>query len=712
MLVKSENRIQFSLFILGFTSIITQIVFLRDLLTIYNGNELVTGIILANWMLLTGFGSYLGKIFENPLSKSGVLYIGHILLGILPFVMLFLTYYFRNTIFPPGKIINLAAVFFNSLLVLSPFCLLTGYLFPALASALSYYSKSNVINKAYSIEALGSLIGGLLFNFLLLFVLETFNCLIILMMINLTTAIFNLYVSGKKKNAIVMLSLSIISIILLTVSNIDHRSLRFLYPNQEVIYYNDTPFGKLVVTRTGNQYNFFDNGNILYSGDNIIAKEESVHFGMVQHPAPTNVLLISGGIKGTIQEILKYKVLSVDYLEQNPEIIKAGEFFLNNIPDDSRVKVIQNDARIFLKKNKEKKYDMVLINLPDPSNAQINRYYTIEFFEELKKDLNERAVISVGLSPSSNYIGEESRKINSSVFLTLKLLFENVLIVRGDLNYFIASNGRLSSEITELIEIRKINNEYVNKNYFNDKAIAYESQIIEDAISEEVAINYDFRPVVYFYQMQYWLSHFDINYFILIGLILFPIIYSILKLNFINFGVFITGFSASSVEVILIIAFQVIYGYTYQMLGIIITFFMAGLLIGSVYLINKISFSLRTYSFFQYLIGIYSIFIALVLFLLKSLFLGYLIYHLIFILLITGIGVLTGIQFSLSTKLRNISVSRIASSAYASDLLGAAIGAVIVAAFLIPYFGIIKVSLLIAIINFITGLYILLKLKK
>ncbi len=712
MLVKSENRFQFSLFILGFTSIITQIVFLRDLLTIYNGNELVTGIILANWMLLTGFGSFMGKIFEAPLSKSCVLFIGHVLLGILPFVMLFLTYYFRNIIFPPGKIINLAAVFFNSLLVLSPFCLLTGYLFPALASALSYYCKSNVINKAYSIEAFGSLIGGLLFNFLLLFVLETFNCLIILMMMNLTAAIFNLYVSGKKMISAVMLVLSIISIILAAVSNIDHRSIQFLYPNQEVVYFNDNPFGKIVVTRTGNQYNFFDNGNLVYSGDNIIAKEESIHFGMVQHPAPKNVLLISGGIRGTIPEILKYKVLSVDYLEQNPEIIKAGELFLNNIPDDSRVKVIHNDARIFLKKNKEKKYDVVLINLPDPSNAQINRYYTIEFFEELKKDLNERAVVSVSLSPSSNYIGEESRKINSSVFLTLKLLFENVLIVRGDLNYFIASDGRLSSEITELIEIRKINNEYVNKNYFNDKKIALESKIIEDAISEEVAINYDFRPVVYFYQMQYWLSHFDINYFILIGLILFPIIYSILKLNFINFGVFITGFSASSVEVILIIAFQVIYGYTYQMLGIIITFFMAGLLIGSVYLINKISFSIRTYSFFQYLIGIYSIFIAVVLFLLKSIFLGYLIDHLIFIVLITGMGVLTGIQFSLSTKLRNISVSRIASSAYASDLLGAAIGAVIVAAFLIPYFGIIKVSLIVAIINFITGLYILLKLKK
>ena len=75
-------------------------------------------------------------------------------------------------------------------------------------------------------------------------------------------------------------------------------------------------------------------------------------------------------------------------------------------------------------------------------------------------------------------------------------------------------------------------------------------------------------------------------------------------------------------------------------------------------------------------------------------------------------GVLTGVQFALATKLRTISISRIAASTYASDLLGAAIGAILIAAFLIPYFGIIKVSLIVAILNFITGLYILLKLRK
>jgi predicted membrane-bound spermidine synthase len=76
------------------------------------------------------------------------------------------------------------------------------------------------------------------------------------------------------------------------------------------------------------------------------------------------------------------------------------------------------------------------------------------------------------------------------------------------------------------------------------------------------------------------------------------------------------------------------------------------------------------------------------------------------------IGMLTGLQFSLATKIRNQAVQLIASSSYSSDLLGSAIGAIIVSSILIPLFGLIKVSLIVAIINFIIGLLILVKAKK
>jgi len=63
------------------------------------------------------------------------------------------------------------------------------------------------------------------------------------------------------------------------------------------------------------------------------------------------------------------------------------------ILDDSRIHVINGDARRFIRQTKEK-YDVVLVNLPEPSTFLINRFYTREFLMELQKVLNPGAVVS------------------------------------------------------------------------------------------------------------------------------------------------------------------------------------------------------------------------------------------------------------------------------------------------------------------------------
>ena len=48
-------------FSLGFTAIITQIILLREFLTVFYGNELIIGIVLTNWMVLTAIGAGIGR---------------------------------------------------------------------------------------------------------------------------------------------------------------------------------------------------------------------------------------------------------------------------------------------------------------------------------------------------------------------------------------------------------------------------------------------------------------------------------------------------------------------------------------------------------------------------------------------------------------------------------------------------------------------------
>lgn len=52
-------------FALGSTAIISQLIILREFMTIFNGNELVIGTILGNWMILTALGAFLGRRSGN-----------------------------------------------------------------------------------------------------------------------------------------------------------------------------------------------------------------------------------------------------------------------------------------------------------------------------------------------------------------------------------------------------------------------------------------------------------------------------------------------------------------------------------------------------------------------------------------------------------------------------------------------------------------------
>ena len=711
MFIKNEHSIKISIFILGFTCLITQIILLREFLSVFNGNELVIGIILANWMLLTGIGAYLGKFADKIKNKIKLIIPAQLLIGILPLITVFLLNYLRNIVFPPGKMISLIEIFFGSLILIAPFCIISGLLFTIFSSYLFSIFKSNVINKVYGIEALGCIAGGLLFTFVFLFLLKTFFSLEIILIINFAVVIILLLSNKKIIIASVLTLITIIISVVLFINDIDSISAGYLYKNQEIVYQKDTPYGYLTVTKTADQLNFFENGVSLFSTENTVSNEENVHYAMVQHPNPENVLLISGGISGTINEILKYNIKSLDYVEINPWLIEIGKKLTDNIIKDKKVNIINQDARLFIRKSNIK-YDVVLINLPNPANAQINRYYTTEFFKELKKVLNKDAVISISLMSTSHYMSEEAAQIHSVLFSTLKKGFKNVIIIPGGRNYFIASDNRLSYKITQLIELKNIENEYVNLYYLNDALVSDRSKLIEDALIIDVDINKDFKPLAYFLQLKYWLSYFKQNLLIIGLILLVPLFYLILRLNIVNLGLFTTGFSASSIEVLLLFAFQVIYGYVYLMIGVIITVFMIGLALGSIYLYKKVRINLKSYYQMQYLIGLYSFVLPVILLILNSFLKNNFSVHLIFMILIFSIGILTGIQFALASKLRTINISVIAATAYGSDLLGSAVGALLVSALLVPYFGIIKVSLIIGLLNIITGVLIMLKTKK
>jgi spermidine synthase len=701
------------LIVLGFSAILSQIILLREFLLVFSGNELVCGLILANWMIITGTGAFIGRIAKGKGDAGNFVFYALVLLGFIPLLTVFLVNNLKNIIFEPGIAIGLFQIIISTFTILLPFCLLSGFMFTWLATRLSVSLKTNLIEKAYAFESVGSILGGGLFSFLLVYFFTTYRILGILLLINALAAFIITVKSRMTILKIISFFICAALIVTIFIFDVDSFSKKALYKNQELIYLKDTPYGNIAITKTGDQKNFYENNILLFNTYNTIANEEAVHYAMVQHRNPKNVLLISGGISGITDEILKYNVNKIDYVELNPWIFKIGRQYTESLKD-RRINPIEQDARLFLK-NTSNKYDIVLINLPEPSTAQINRYYTIEFFRLLKQRLNREAVVSLSLPSTVNYISEEEARVNSSIFNTIKRVFKEVLIIPGERNYFIFSNSKLSINIGKLVEEKGIENVYVNQYYLNDASLKQRSNYILSSIDKTQEINMDFRPISYFNQLLLWISQFNIDLKIVITVslvILSVLIILISRLNAINLGMFTAGFTASSIEVILIISFQIIYGYVYQTLGVIITIFMAGLATGAL-LRNAIIRSPRTSHYFilQFLLAIFSIILPFIIIFTSSLSVHPNMVHIIFFILTFVISFMTGLLFSMATLLQKAPISEISAKVYSVDLVGAAVGALFASVLLIPVTGIIWTAITLGALNALSALVTILKNK-
>ncbi len=698
---------------LGFSAILAQIVLLREFLLLFNGNELICGLILANWMILTGTGAYFGKLKKNSGYSKNFIFFALILLGLIPPVTVFLLNNLKNIVFVPGIEIGLFQILYSSLIILIPFCMLSGFLFTYLAAKLSDDFKVNLIEKAYAYECIGSIIGGGLFSFLLVYFFSTFRILGILLFINVIIALSLALRSKLTIDKAVILIISLSFCITAFATDLDSFSKSALFKNQELIFLKDTPYGNLAITKTGDQKNFYENNVLLFTTDNMAENEEAVHYAMIQHPNPENVLLISGGISGITDEILKYDVLKIDYVEINPWIFRLGETYTESLKDE-RINTIDRDARLFLKKTSGK-YDVVLINLPEPSTAQLNRYYTIEFFRELKKRLDKKAVISLSLPSTLNYISKEAARVNSVIYATLKKAFKDVIIIPGERNYFIASNSKLNINIVKLIDEKGIDNIYVNRYYMDDALLKQRSDYILSNLVQDIDINKDFRPVSYFNQLIYWISQFkiDLRILLIVCVIIFTgLIILITRLNHVNLGMFIAGYTAASVEVILIVAFQIIYGYVYHTLGIIVTIFMAGLSLGA--LTRRKLFprpAVNHYILLQFALGIFTVILPFIILFANKLSVFTELVHIIFLLLTMIVSYIVGLVFSMATLLQKEGISSISAKVYSIDLVGSALGALIISVLLIPLTGIIYACLIMAVLNFLAAFFSLSKMK-
>lgn len=709
-----KKSLMLATIVAGFSSIIMQIVVLREVIAGFYGNELILGIILGNWLLLTGIGAYLGKYFFVKKNLIRYFIFTQILIGIFSVITIFLIRVIRSFIAVPGEIIGIIPVFFYSLLMLAPVTILHGMQFVLMSKIVTKEkNQSKLVGKVYVFDNIGDLIGGLLFSYVLVVFFNSFEVIYFILFLNFISAYIICRVFKEKIISFFIIILSIFFILLFSFFNLDNFSTQLQYPSKNIIFNENSLYGNVIITELEGQLEFYENGYPLFTTLNTFSNEETVHYGLSQVSELENVLVISGGVSGTLSEILKYKDVRIDYVELDPLIIKASKLFTNEL-DDDRINVHTLDGRLFFLKKTDRMYDAIIIDLPDPSSIQINRFYTLDFFKDLKDRLDSDGVVSLSLGGSENFLSEEKLQMNGVLFNTLNQVFKNVIIVPGDTNYYVASDVNLDFNFKEKLLEKNITTEYIQ--YYVDAKIT-ESRIseINNVKKINTEVNTDLKPVSNYLYLNYWLELFNLNTFLIIGFVIGLVILFLFltKGQGVPLSIFVIGFSATAIELLIIIVFQIVYGYVYHQIGIIISMFMVGLVVGAILSNNYFVSSIKTKKSLvsvNLVLVVYSILFPFVIYYLKEIndtFILFITAQILIPILAIILGFIVGIAFPIALKLYVKKDVKNVGLLYGIDLAGACIGAYITGVLLIPVFGVITVCYIVGSVNLLVIFWLL-----
>jgi spermidine synthase len=681
--------------VMGFASILIQITVLRLLLSTFSGNELDIGITLSFWLTWVGIGSYMGR----KIKLKHAFALSFVIVALLLQPTVFAIKAVRPALsLEPGEAVSFISTIFSTAVTLFPLCFILGLQFPL---AVAYAGQCDSIptgsdnaGKVYGLESLGAFIGGVLFTFV---VSGNIGAIELCSSLALISILLAAYISKKK-----ILALFFVFPVALyfglhkTVTSLPWQGMK---PSQVM----ESKYGEITVIKIGEQSSIYGNGQLFFTYPDQPGDELRAHMPMALHPLPSKILVIGGSL-GTLKEFLKYPVEHIDFIELNPKIVRVSLDLLSTTEDkdavkDARVKIIIEDGRRFIKRSRTATYDLIVLSLPPPSTAGINRFYTSNFFREVKDVLNEGGILAITLPQSTGYIGRSMQTANGSIYNSMQSVFTHVEVTAQEYGGFFASDAPIDTN-PETLEKRFVQRAVQTKQFsqyiFRDAFSPLNVDYVRKRLGDIKFVNTDSQPSAYLYNLMLWSEvHggralrylFEVKelhvVLIALAILLFVLLSTFRqKRRVIYFSIFTTGFSSMAFMLVIIFAYQASYGYVYEMIGMLTATFMVGIFAGA-YLSGYIKRALQTLFYLELM--------TITLALISSMFFRA---EPLFYVLILLLGLITGRQFSVANLC--LDEPGVAGKLYGIDLIGSFLGAFVPSIVLIPLFGSLHTLLFVA----------------
>jgi len=735
---------------IGVCSGLIQVVLVRQLLIVCSGSELTVGIILGVWLFSGALGCFWGGrrakadaqptriaarvAFLAALSLLASL-VAIALIRVSPELFLRLPGVLTAQ---RGEMFGLVQIILVTVFATFPAAFILEAEF---GSVITLYIGSRggarLVARSYAIDAAGHLLGGSAAAYVLTRWLDPYTAVVSVGLISLLCALLLwALLTPSGHSTVPKYLLAVVALLavpaLLTAAALDDYTLAVRWRGHELLANVETLQSNIVVARHGTAGKvFFINGEPSAYTETMPEMQMLTHFTMLQHPQPRRVLLVGGLGRGAVDEVLKYDIERLDYFELDPGLLDVYAQYRGVLPA-GRAHISRRDLRAYLRTVKagsaEASWDVVIMALPPPLTAVLNRYYTRECFAQIAA-FSPGVVIGMLLPGTQTYYSADLLRLNTTLLSAPATepardpIAHTVLMPGYSLYAVVGPNREYMTEDADEI-LARLRRRAVNASYWESVIYDLLEPMNTGFVREQLETfpqsptNADLRPIAYFYSQVYTMRQFHplgakifdaaavlqwravfavtvVLLLILVCVLAWPRGLRGLAVPAIVAG---TGFVGMVLQLGILYAFQIYVGYIYSLIGVLNGAFMVGLAGGGLFAGRLLRGRGTSRSALVYLsIGLaclaligfaFTSLIALVTALAPpsltwAISCGFFVISLL-------IGALVGMQFPLATEAAAQSQSRgpVAAAMYAADLLGASSGAILAGTLLVPLFGV------------------------
>jgi len=509
-----NNRIIIFLimFSTGLASLLYEVVLISVVTTIVGATEVSLSIVLASFLLGLAIGALIGGHFvKKKFNLIRILMIIELLVAIFGFTFLSFVSQFVSSGVPIHYIFW---IIIGSLLIPT---ILMGMEIPIAVAILEKSAKAKATGFVYFSDTLGGVVGALFAGLFFIPLLGFHGAMFFGAILNVFTFLLVSRINKKKflrfLAIIVIIFGIIIGFLFISTGFLQMLKLRFVDSFYGIgsayyavyfskpIYSVQSPYQHIVILESP-----FYGRQLVLDGQPQISDKASIQYHeyltMPAIAASTNLeklLLIGGGDGGALYQILKFDFSVIDHVDLDEKVVEVSKNYLELIHRgslyDNRVSRHIKDGRQFLKGVEGGYYDIVVIDLPDPSKLSLAPLYSKEFYEEVKRVLKENGIMVTQFTPPYYFL-----EGFASAYKTIKSVFPETypIIVPGSLQ---GSLGYIiSGKDTDPRNVRNRNVEGVWYSTSQNDYIFELPNFIEQYLSNNtIQISTDYNPIIHVY---------------------------------------------------------------------------------------------------------------------------------------------------------------------------------------------------------------------